>query len=611
MDEKLRKLLSQEWLITNGTGGFASGTVAGAATRRYHSLLTAALNPPTGRMAMLAGVDETIIFPSGESYSLATHVYEDGTVHPNGWEYITDFTFEKNSAKWEFTLSNNVKVTKILTISRNNVVMTWNIFPEYETYIQIAPLVYWKDMHNEMEEWEGFPFRSEGEGERWRFQATSDSPLVRFFGVSGKWQSTGWWNRNISHLIEKERGFNHIESFYCPAIINIESNKIFLFSVDTDTKIGPEPYPSGPEHPLLTSAKQFLVHGKDRQTIIAGYPWFADWGRDTFISLPGLCLATKKYDTAREILLSFTKWVKNGRIPNKFPDNDEEPMYNNADGTLWYLRACRLYIEATNDTDFATQIAPVKAEILAAHRSNTVGDDIYVTENGLLHAGNDHTNLTWMDAKVDGVPITPRYGFPVEINALWLDATDFEHLGAFLAVFVRQDGLGLYDYHRSATLAVPPRGGKGGENQIRPNMVIAAAILGDKLPLEVRKAVLATATEHLLTPYGLRTLAPTDAQYVGRYEGGPRERDAVYHQGTVWPWLIGPFLTLYKSVHGADADVSGFLAPLLEHFHNDYGLGGIAEIFDGDAPHRPNGCPWQAWSLAAVLEHFEQHDLEM
>jgi glycogen debranching enzyme len=168
----------------------------------------------------------------------------------------------------------------------------------------------------------------------------------------------------------------------------------------------------------------------------------------------------------------------------------------------------------------------------------------------------------------------------------------------------------LYDY-RPATLAVPPRGGKGGENQIRPNMVIAAAILGDKLPLEVRKAVLATATEHLLTPYGLRTLAPTDAQYVGRYEGGPRERDAVYHQGTVWPWLIGPFLTLYKSVHGADADVSGFLAPLLEHFHNDYGLGGIAEIFDGDAPHRPNGCPWQAWSLAAVLEHFEQHDLEM
>ena len=614
MDTKLAHLLSQEWLITNGTGGFASGTVAGAATRRYHSLLTAALNPPSGRMAMLAGVDETLIFPDGQSYSLATHLYEDGTVFPNGWEYITDFQYFRNGVQWVFTLPNGVEITKKLSLGYENTTLHWEVTKNpikssaESATIQIAPLVYWKDMHAEMKVWDGFPTESKFLENYWFFQATPDAAqlhLCNFGNFGGTWDIGGWWNKNIFHSIERDRGFDSTEDIYCPAVLTVQANSAQLV-------VRVVPYSPSTKHydaitvkekPFIASANQFLVQGKDRQSVIAGYPWFCDWGRDTFISLPGLCLATKQHDIAREILLSFTKWVQNGRIPNKFPDRDEAPMYNNVDGTLWYLRACRLYENVTKDAAFSQEIAPVREAILTAHRNNTVGEEIYVAENGLLHAGNDHTNLTWMDAKVDGIPITPRHGFPVEVNALWLEATDFAALDAFLEAFVRPDSLGLYDYLPSPNQSPPIIGGGGGD-QIRPNMVIAAAILGDKIPMEIRQEVLQVATEHLLTPYGLRTLSPTDPAYAGRYEGGPKERDAVYHQGTVWPWLIGPFLTLYKSVHGADSDISGFIAPLLEHFENDYGIGGIAEIFDGDAPHRPNGCPWQAWSLAALLEHI-------
>jgi predicted glycogen debranching enzyme len=284
-------------------------------------------------------------------------------------------------------------------------------------------------------------------------------------------------------------------------------------------------------------------------------------------------------------------WVRNGRIPNRFPDNNDEPAYNNVDGTLWFLHCIGL-------CGLPDELSATVETILTAHLEGTVGDGIFCDSDGLLRCGDDHTNLTWMDAKVDGVAITPRYDRPVEVQALWINALRVagkteraeKAKATFLARFVRADGLGLYD-------CLLPDGTP--DAAIRPNQVIAAALLD--LPKSVNEAVLAVATEHLLTPYGLRTLSPTAPRFCPRYEGGPHQRDAAYHQGTVWPWLIGSFCDLYKKVHGTDADVAPFLAELERHLTDDYGLGGIAEVFDGAAPHRPNGCPWQAWSLAEVL----------
>ena len=331
-----------------------------------------------------------------------------------------------------------------------------------------------------------------------------------------------------------------------------------------------------------------------RTTIIAGYPWFTDWGRDTFISLPGLCLTTGREETARQIVRDFAPWVKDGRIPNRFPDDPQKdpPAYNNVDGTLWYVRCIGL-------CGLEAELRPTLDAIFDAHFSGNVGEGIFC-DDGLLRCGNEHTNLTWMDAKVDGIPITPRFDRPVEVQALWIHAltvggrlAEAERAKeSFLEKFVRPDGMGLWD-------CLLPDGTP--DPAIRPGMVIAAALLD--LPEAVNQAVLETATTHLLTPYGLRTLSPSDPAYAGRYEGDGRRRDSVYHQGTVWPWLLGSFLDLHKKVHGTGADVSAFLGALEKHLDEDYGLGGIAEVFDGDAPHRPNGCPWQAWSLAEYLRH--------
>lgn len=591
-------LSSQEWLLTNGIGGFASGTVAGCATRRYHSLLTVALDPPSGRrMSLLGGLDETLII-DGTEYPLATHVYEDGTVYPNGWQSLSWFWCQEQAqrARWQYFLPRDTTDISQTNVERhiqfypgqNAILFTWN-FPKGGE-IRIAPLVCWKDYHSQMHRWDGFPFRSEPFDGGWLVQATPDSPTLYLFSAQGTWQPAGWWNEGLFEARESDRGFPTDEELYCPATLTMRSD----VGVQPHLIVSLSPKRPTPNDLIPTSPQSapFLVQAPNgRSTILAGYPWFTDWGRDTFIALPGLCLTTGRDETARQIVRDFVPWIKNGRIPNRFPDNQDEPAYNNVDGTLWFIRCIGL-------CGLATELAEPLQAILDAHLAATVGDGIYADTDGLLRCGNDHTNLTWMDAKVDGVAITPRHDRPVEVQALWINALRVagrsaladKAQDAFLARFVRTDGLGLYD-------CLLPDGTP--DPSIRPNQVIAAALLD--LPDAVNRAVLAVATEHLLTPYGLRTLSPTDPRFRPRYEGGPHERDSAYHQGTVWPWLIGSFCDLYKKVHGANAAVTPFLTELERHRTEDYGLGGIAEVFDGAEPHRPNGCPWQAWSLAEVL----------
>lgn len=607
------ELSSKEWLLTNGIGGFASGTLAGCATRRYHSLLTVALDPPSGRrMSLLGGLDETVII-DGVKYPLATHVYEDGTVFPNGWEYLTDFTFlgTVRHYHYEFPMGARLRKTVGLVSGENTLIVTYRLVDcPQGARLRVAPLVCWKDYHQQMRPWDGFPTAQGQDGHDWSIQATPDAPtlalqLEAFADISNGntdkrikaiWQAAGWWNERLFQYWEAKRGFPATESLYCPATAEIPMVNFatagFVATIhperqgdwyDTMGALRGKEYQ--PETPYTVAAPD------GRTTILAGYPWFTDWGRDTFISLPGLCLTTSQDESARQIIRDFVPWVRNGRIPNRFPDNNDEPAYNNVDGTLWFLHCIGL-------CGLTEELSGTVEAILAAHLEGTVGDGIYCDSDGLLRCGDDHTNLTWMDAKVDGVAITPRYDRPVEVQALWINALrlagETERAAraeaTFLARFVRADGLGLYD-------CLLPDGTP--DASIRPNQVIAAALLD--LPAPVNQAILTVATDHLLTPFGLRTLSPTDSRFCPRYEGGPHQRDAAYHQGTVWPWLIGSFCDLYKKVHGPDADISVFLSALERHLTDDYGLGGIAEVFDGAAPHRPNGCPWQAWSLAEVL----------
>nr|WP_309685880.1 amylo-alpha-1,6-glucosidase [Armatimonas sp.] len=594
------ELASKEWLLTNGIGGYASGTLAGCATRRYHSLLTVALDPPSGRrMSLLGGLDETIII-DGVEYPLATHVYTDGTVSPDGYKHFSWF-WSKERARWQYFLqreTNDFSETAVVRHiqfyeDQNSILFSWDI--PRRGAIRIAPLICWKDYHSHMQRWDGFPFRSEPIEEGWLIQATPDAPELRLYCPKGIWESADWWNEHLLHRREAERGFDAADELYCPAIVTVRGDagvQPHLIATLACVKPTPKDLFSPHRHESGTGAGHFLVKAPSgRQTILAGYPWFTDWGRDTFISLPGLCLTTGRTEIAKQIIRDFVPWVCDGRIPNRFPDNNDAPAYNNVDGTLWFVRCIGL-------CGLTDELSETVEAILTAHLTGTVGDGIFCDSDGLLRCGDDHTNLTWMDAKVDGVAITPRFDRPVEVQALWINALKVagktelvaKAHTAFLARFVRADGLGLYD-------CLLPDGTL--DAAIRPNQVIAAALL--ELPEEVTAAILATATEHLLTPYGLRTLSPADSRFCPRYEGGPHQRDSSYHQGTVWPWLIGSFCDLYKKVHGADANVAPFLSELLRHQTEDYGLGGIAEVFDGAAPHRPNGCPWQAWSLAEVL----------
>ena len=370
---------------------------------------------------------------------------------------------------------------------------------------------------------------------------------------------------------------------------------------------------------LTKAADQYIVSRGNQKTVIAGYHWFSDWGRDTMIALPGLTLPTGKHEVARSILRTFAQHVDQGMLPNRFPDAGETPEYNTVDATLWFFEAARAYLAYTGDIDFVRkELYPVFTDIISWHvRGTRYG--IKVDPSGLLSSGEQGVQLTWMDAKVGDWVVTPRRGKPVEIQALWYNALcimadlanrfgdepgqkRYRNMATFASwsfnrLFWNENTECLYD----VTNGAPP------DASIRPNQILAVSLTHSMLSLDRAKKVVEKIQEHLLTPYGLRSLAPSDPHYRGRYTGGPSERDGAYHQGTVWPWLMGPFLTAYIKVNGGSDtsrnQAAEWLAPLKGHLA-DSGLGHISEIFDGDAPHRPCGCVAQAWSVAEVLRAY-------
>jgi predicted glycogen debranching enzyme len=641
--ERLRNLddsLSKEWLETNGLGGFACSTILGANTRRQHGLLVAALHPPVDRHVLLSKFEERVLV-GGHEHHISTNLYP-GTIYPHGFNIQTEFrlhpwpTFRFATADFE------IEKTIFLVHAENTVVVGYkNLRARGPMELKVRPLLAFRDYHSLAKRNNAANMAVQRAENFVSVQPFAHLPRLYFYAKFASLDAKADWYFRFTYPVERERGLDFEEDLFTPfeMTLQISAGKTAFIVVSTDKKrevdaeklvaIERERRKSHEKERdfarrmLRISADSFIARrGKDNLTVLAGFPWFTDWGRDTMIALHGLTLTTKRFDVARKILQTFAQFCDRGMIPNVFPDAENKPEYNTVDASLWFVVASWQYWKTSRDDDGARKILPAVRDVVKFYRDGT-RYDIHADADGLITAGAEGTQLTWMDVKVDGYVPTPRHGKAVEINALWLNALlmlaemeeklgknvpaavslrrDADRVAAnFNKTFWNSDGNYLFDVVR----------GNFRDAAIRPNQIFAVSLPRSPLEKSRQKAVLDVVTEHLLTPFGLRTLSPRDEKYVGRYTGDRWQRDCAYHQGTVWPWLIGPYCDAYARVHGNGRaqrrEIARIVQPLLDHL-NDAGLGSVSEIFDGDEPHRPVGCFAQAWSVAELLRICDKY----
>ena len=629
-------LAGREWLITNGLGGYASSTLTGANSRRYHGLLVAAQNPPTDRQVLVSKVEETLLTEQGP-VALASNRYGE-FVHPQGWQYLTSFE-RLPLPTWVFQVGeNSLSKTVFMVQTANTTVVAYKNLGKTAITIQLMPLFVQRDYHSLFHQ-----------SDYYNFYIAQTSPYLKLYAhygaeplycafSSGKFTENRAWYNRFTYRQEQERGLDFMEDAY--AIGHIETRlepgeECFLtFSTDEKTLI-PEPADlmaweinrvetlrKSQTDPflkdLVISANQFIVQRQSThsETIIAGYHWFTDWGRDTMIALRGLCISLGHQQTAIRILTTFFRYLDDGMLPNRFPDNSHDPVeYNTIDATLWLFVALYEYHQKFNDLAFVEQRFDQLLTILDAHKNGT-RYGIHVTDEGLLYGGNGTAQLTWMDARVGDYVVTPRHGCPVEINALWYNALQ---ITIFFAKQLRRKPdmytLMLRRFEESFRPAfwnekgylndvVIP--GSSPDSSIRPNQMYALSLPFPLLNKTDQQQILATVDEHLYTPYGLRTLAPSDPAFAAVYGGDQWLRDTAYHQGTVWPFLLGEYWPAYFRVHGNSATTRkrmySELATLKQHFYENDCLFGISEIFDGLHPNEGRGTANQAWSVGAIIK---------
>ncbi len=635
------ELLSREWLATNGLGGYASSTFAGCNTRRYHGLLVAALEPPTGRTVLLSKLDETLWIGS-IPFELAANEYHDGTIQPRGFELLSNVRIENGVPTFTYQFEDWVLEKKVWMEHEQNTTFVRYLLrgPTPACRMEFAPMCAWRDFHSHQHG-----------SDNLQFKAVADDGGVRieaFDGAQPYWlacdQPMGFdvepaWYWQFLHREERERGLDSLEDLFRPGNVStaILPDQPVLLRVTAEVEAAPfagalaraeerfknlfvgtvaDRTPSDQAiQQLSAAADQFVVRRSSSRgrgySIIAGYHWFSDWARDTMISLPGLTLTTGRYGVARAILTTFADLMDRGMLPNTFSETGQA-QFNTVDGTLWFFHAIDRYMRASQDTSILKELFPVLEGAVDWHLKGTRHNIKVDAADGLLYAGEPGIQLTWMDAKVDGWVVTPRIGKPVEINALWFnaiclmaawardlqtEATDYQRLAAQIGPSFRQrfwnpDANCLYDV---------VDGPDGADASLRPNQLLAVSLPFAPMFGAQAKAIVDKVQTSLLTPFGLRTLAPDAPDYRGRYEGDQRSRDGAYHQGTVWPWLMGSFIDAHLRVYGDRAQAIQFLEPLVRHMDESAGLGTISEIFDGDAPHAPRGCIAQAWSVGEVL----------
>jgi len=630
---------SREWLCTNGIGGFASGTVAGSLTRRYHGLLAAALTPPVGRTVLVTKLDEAVDY-AGTRTELAANRWADGAVAPDGYRHIESFRLDGTTPVWTYAVADALIEKRVWMEQGQN-----TTYVRYEVLRATGPLtlrleafVNYRDYHSTTHA-EGWRMDVEPAGAGLQVTAFPGAPPVLIAAPGAQCEPVHVWYRGFGLSVERERGLDWTDddllvgrfaagldqgeaitlTCSCEAEPSLDGEAAWhrrkvhegdLFRTWRQTPAGSGPVPGWIEQ-LVLAADQFIVarplmDDTGGQSIIAGYPWFADWGRDTMIALPGLLLTTGRHEIARRILTTFARFVDRGMLPNRFPDAGEAPEYNTVDAALWYFEAIRQYEEATGDVQLVKDLFPILEEIITAHRQGTrygIGED---PADGLLRAGEAGVQLTWMDAKVGDWVVTPRIGKPVEVNALWYSA--LRSMASFarrlghaaepwdaLAERVRASFARFWNEAAGYCFDVLD-GPDGHEAALRPNQIFAVSLTASPLSLAHQRQVVEACGRHLLTSFGLRSLGPAEPAYQGRYEGGPVTRDGAYHQGTVWAWLLGPFALAHLRVHGDGDAARAFLAPMAHHLR-EFLVGSIAEIFDGDAPFPSRDCPAQAWGV--------------
>lgn len=633
--------VDREWLEADGLGGFASGTISGIRTRRYHALLLAAARPPADRFVLVNGI-EAWIENGGPAVSLSSHRYGGEVVHPDGASRIVCFEREP-WPRWTYRLDERRKIVQeIFAVDgASAVVLSWRLEgwgqdPEHPLRLHVRPLLSGRDPHQLQRENPSFRFEAIEDGPDRIVRPYDGVPAIRFSG-NGTYRHAPDWYRNFLYTEERARGLDHAEDLASPGRFSwdLARGEAFLVLAADGPHLPPtldpvalreierarrEAFPS----PLLRAADAYLVRRGEGRTIVAGYPWFGDWGRDTFLAMRGLAVATGRLDDSGAILLEWAGAVSEGMLPNRFPDRGDEPEFNSVDAALWYLVAAEEHLAArrkaaTGSREDRARLRREEPALREAERKILEGYargaryGIRADEDGLLACGEPGVQLTWMDARVGDRVITPRIGKPVEIQALWLGALHAARdrdarwgalyekgRAAFEARFWNEERGSLHDVvdvdHVPGTA----------DPTIRPNQILAVGGLPRALLAGERaRRVVETVERTLLTPLGLRSLGPGEPGYAPRYEGGVAERDGVYHQGTVWPWLLGPFVEAWVRVRGGGAAArrearERFLAPVLAHL-GEAGLGHVSEIADADPPHTPRGCPFQAWSVGEIL----------
>ncbi len=693
--------LDHEWLVTNGLGGYAAGSIVGATTRSYHGLLVAALRPPVERFVLVTKIDEEVVLsdrlsrrlaaterrwrseyqsrlPGGSLLKLGVNEYHDGTIDPQGYTYLDSFSLEADIPCFSYQLADNLTLEKRIWMEygQNTTYVQYTLHgtlpgeaSETSITVNLFPFCLSRDHHSSTLGSADWHFLVEDQGNRCRVRAFDTAPPYHLIaGPGAHFTSTGVWYWQVLHRRERERGLPDLEDVYQPGIFRLQMtpgehmtlvltaegeiptelgtaqhedyvaqalvrhhrrNRQLLAIADRSTDNLPERDPV--QARLVIAADQFIVArpapttdttvenkplqlSPNRKTIIAGYPWFTDWGRDSMISLPGLLLSTGRYSEARGLLRAFASFTHQGLIPNRFPDSGEAPEYNTVDATLWMFHAIDRYLEATGDWALLKELFPTLSDIIDWHVRGTVYGIGVDPTDGLLREGVPGVQLTWMDVKVGDWVVTPRHGKPVEINALWycaltcmeawavhlsIDATQYSQLRSqvsqnFASRFWYEEGGYLYD--------VVDVDGVAGKNDasLRPNQLFAASLTRNLLSDAQTRSMLQKVTDELLTPLGLRTLSPKDPAYRDHFNGDRVQRDGAYHQGTAWPWLIGAYIDVHLRVHNDRSAVGPLLQPLVQHLW-DTCLGTISEVAEPEPPFTPGGCFAQAWSVAELL----------
>ena len=627
-----------EWIETDGLGGFASGTVGGERTRRYHAVLLSAASPPIDRIVLVNGFDAILHSPEGD-IALSTQRYSPDVTAPNGIELIESFTTEPWPT-WGFRIDEKTTLVQELFVAKERAatLLRWTLIGDSkDVRLEIRPFVSGRDHHALHHENPVFDTSIAHDGDRISLAPYPGLPEISIHS-NGRFTARPEWYRNFLYQREHERGLDCVEDLVMPGSFELDlaaAEGLMVFSsslsslpedapsvnelfhaIERDERRRRDTFPSG----LHRKADSFFVRRGDGRTIVAGYPWFTDWGRDTFISLRGLCLSTGEIELARDILLQWSGEVRDGMLPNFFPDGKREPEYNTVDAALWFIVAAYELTERAErkGTPLAAnaleELKKATDRILSGYSAGSrykIGRD---ESDGLLRAGEPGVQLTWMDAKVGDWVVTPRIGKPVEIQALWLNALRigseydrkwqpyYEHaLESFLARFWNEERGCLFD-----VVDVDHQPGQV-DPSVRPNQLLAVGGLPFQLVSGERaRSIVDCAGRLLVTPNGVRTLSPGDEHYAGRYAGGPRERDGAYHQGTAWPWLLGPFVEAWVRVRGGTAEAKNeanarFIVPIEQRMESDYGVGYPSEISDGDPPFSSRGCPFQAWSLGELI----------